>query len=359
MMNNPFYTSANHGEFEYLELGDFALDGGGVIRDAKLAYATTGRLNAARDNAILIPHMYSGSSQHMRSIFVGPERAIDPEKYFVIFPNQFGNGLSSSPHNSDGAQYGPVFPEISIGDDVRAQHVLVREKLGIDRLELVLGWSMGAQQTYEWAVQYPKMVKRAAPIAGTARTTPHNLLFTRVAADAIRFDPAWSDGLYAEPHAVSAGLKRHAHVFALLGASAQLYKEEGWRDIGFASLEDFMSGFWEKWFQPMDPNNLLCMLSKWQRADIGSHAGGNLASALGRIVAKTYVIAFEEDMFMTVRDCEAEQRLIAGSELRVLPSLWGHFTPLVPLPANLDPINRTLRELLAVSVDETTSAIAA
>jgi len=310
-MHNDFYSQQNHGPFEIFDLGDFKLENGGLIPDCNLAFSTAGKLNAEKDNAILLPHMYSGSSKHMLDVLVGEDLALDPRKYFIILPNQLGNGLSSSPHNTPAPFAGPNFPELTIGDDVRAQHKLVVEKYGIEHLDLVLGWSMGAQQTYEWCVRYPSMVKRAAPIAGTAKTTPHDILYTQVVAEAITSDPAWDKGLYTDPHA---------------------------------------SGFWEPWFASMDPNNLLCMLSKWRRGDVSLSGGGTLAKALAKIEAKVAVIAFEEDMFIPVRDCRAEQRLISDSELIVLPSLWGHFTPLVPIPTNRDPLNKALTKLLATEV---------
>ena len=86
------------------------------------------------------------------------------------------------------------FPHVRIGDDVVAQQKLLREKFGIERLALVVGGSMGAQQTYEWAVRFPDKVKRAAPIAGTAHNTPHDFLFTETLVEAITSDPGWNRG---------------------------------------------------------------------------------------------------------------------------------------------------------------------
>ena len=347
MIKNEFYSHEVHGDYELFPLGDFELEEGGKLRDCKIAYTTVGKLNAKRDNAILFPHMYSGSSMHMKAFYVSPDLALDPTKYFIILPNMIGAGLSSSPHNYPPPFNQAAFPRTTIGDDVRAQHRLITEKFGIEVLQLVLGWSMGAEQTYEWAVRYPEMVKRIAPIAGTAKCTPHDLLFTNVAADAIKSDPAWNNGYYTEPHAVHVGLRRHARVFAMMGVCTEFYKTEAWRAVGSSSLEDHLTGFWENWFLPMDPNDLLSLLSKWQRGDVSLHTGGNLKEALGRITAKTCVIAFEEDMFAPVRDCRAEQEMIRGSQLKVLPSLWGHFAMLGIVPEEKKQLDDTLRRLLA------------
>ena len=113
----------------------------------------------------LFPSWYSGSSKILERAYVGAGRTLDPDKYFIILVNQIGDGLSSSPSNAAPPFDAARFPRVSIVDDVRAQHRLVTEALGIERLALVLGGSMGAQQTYEWAVRFPDAVKRAAPIA--------------------------------------------------------------------------------------------------------------------------------------------------------------------------------------------------
>lgn len=165
---NTYYTQENHGPFQLIDIGRLELEEGGVLSHCELAVATHGQLNAAKDNAILVPTWYSGTSKIMEQVYIGPGRALDPSRYFIVVVNQIGNGLSVSPHNNTGDLGGPNFPKVRIGDDVRAQHRLLTEHFGIRRLALVVGGSMGAQQTYEWAVRYPDMVERAAPIAGTA-----------------------------------------------------------------------------------------------------------------------------------------------------------------------------------------------
>lgn len=347
MTNNEHYGEAVQGVTSKFELGDYPLQEGATLRNAWISYRTHGKLNAAKDNAILFPHMYSGSHKDME-FYVQSGWACDPDKYFIILPGQFGNGVSSSPSNTPPPYDRGAFPHVQIEDDVIAQHRLVTEEFGISELQLVTGWSMGAQQTYEWAIRFPDMVKRAAPIAGTARCTPHDQLFIQCHMDQITSDPAFNDGFYDEPHACHVGLRRHARVWGVMGCCTEFYKTEAWRDCGFSSKEDYVSGYYENWFLPMDPNNLLTMARKWQHGDSSRNTGGDLAAALRRIKAKTFVIPFEDDMFFPVSDTEAEQRLIPGSELRVIPSLWGHFAMLSMDPADHKKIDAVLQELLAV-----------
>lgn len=146
-MNN-YYSQQNHGPFELIGIGDLQLEEGGTLPDCRLAVSLHGQLNAAKDNAILVPTWYSGTSKVMEQVYIGAGRALDPDKYFIICVNQIGGGLSTSPSNSNG----PDFPQIRIGDDVRAQYRLLTEHFGLTSLALVVGGSMGAQQTYEWAV---------------------------------------------------------------------------------------------------------------------------------------------------------------------------------------------------------------
>ncbi|MGD0472950.1 MAG: alpha/beta fold hydrolase [Candidatus Velthaea sp.] len=350
MVDNPFYSQENHGPFEIANIGDLALEDGGTIPDCKLAYVTFGKLNAAKDNAILVPTWYSGTSKIMEQVYIGKGRALDPDKYFIVVVNQIGDGLSSSPHNTPAPHGMSQFPHVRIGDDVCAQHKLLTEMLGITQLALVTGGSMGAQQTYEWAVRYPDMVKRAAPIAGTARNTEHDFIFTQTLNEAIQSDPGWNGGEYRSNAEVADGLRRQAHLWTVMGWSTEFFRRQQYKPLGFGTADAFVTGFMEPYFTAMDPNDLLCMGWKWQRGDVSRNTGGDLRAALGRIKAKTFVMPIDEDMFFPPRDCEAEQKLIPGSELRVLRSLGGHLA-LFGIDAEFTAqIDRILGELLASPV---------
>ncbi|MGE3290719.1 MAG: alpha/beta fold hydrolase [Geminicoccaceae bacterium] len=350
MPANDYYSEARHGPHEVFELGDFALESGITLPDARLAYKTHGTLNAARDNVVLFPHMWSGTPKAME-IYIGEDRPLNPKKYFIILPGQFANGFSSSPSNTPPPFDRGAFPHVTIGDDVRAQHRLVTERFGIERLELVLGWSMGAEQTYEWAVRFPDMVKRALPFAGTAKTTPHDYIFVRSHEDALKSDPAWQGGFYQHQSDVHVGLRRHAQIWSVMGLCQDFYNKEAWREVGFTSLEDFLHRFWEAYFLPMDPNNLIWMGWKWRHGDVSLHTGGDLAAALARIKAKTYVVPFSRDMFFPPADCEAEQKLIPNSKFRVVDSLWAHFAMFCMTASDREQIDACIRDLLNEAVD--------
>ena len=323
-MTNEYYSEEVHGKHEAFDLGNFSLEMGETLRGGKLLYKTHGKLNAQKNNVILFAHMWSGTSSSMEG-FIGKGRPLDPDKYFIILPGMLGNGMSSSPSNTAPPHDRGAFPNVTIGDDVVAQHRLLTEHFGITQIELVLGWSMGAQQTYEWAVRFPDMVKRAAPFAGTAKVTPHNALWVASHEDALKSDPNYSNGFYNNASDCHVGLRRHSRLWGVMGLCQEFYQQETWRSLGFSSLKDFQTGFWDNYFLPMDPNNLICMGWKWRHGDVSKHTNGNLKEALARIKAKMYVITFSNDMSFPPEHSQAEQALIPNSEFYVIDTLWAHF----------------------------------
>ena len=347
MINNPYYGQEGHGPYEMIDIGKFDLEEGGSIPSLKLAVATHGKLNAAKDNAILFTTWYSGTNKLLEQVYTGKGHALDPDKYFIIIVNQIGNGVSTSAHNTD---IPGGFPKVRIGDDVRAQHKLLTEKFGITSLALVVGGSMGAQQTYEWAVRYPDMVKRAAPIAGTAKNTDHDFLFTDTLIEAITTDPGFNGGNYKSSEEVKAGLLRHAKMWAVMGWSTEFFVQGRHKAIGFATMDEFINNFMMGYFAPMDPNALLTMAWKWQRGDVSRNTNGDLRAALGRIKAKTFVMPMSSDMFFPPADCQAEWRLIPDAEFRPIQTIDGHLALFGADPNAIEQLDKHLNDLLAIKV---------
>jgi homoserine O-acetyltransferase/O-succinyltransferase len=333
-------------DYEIFELGDFELQMGATLRSAKLAYKTYGSLNADKSNVIVYPTWYSG--QHYDNEWlIGEGMALDPKKYFIIIPNMFGNGLSSSPSNTPQPYNQARFPKVTFYDNIRAQHRLVTEKFEIETIALVVGWSMGAGQTYQWAVSYPEMVERILPFCGSAKTSLHNIVFLEGVKAALQADAAWKGGWYNKPP--TTGLRAVGRVYAGWGLSQAYYREKVYLQQGYSSLEDFLVEFWEGFFLKKDANNLLAMLWTWQNGNIGNSPGfeGNFEKALNAIRAKAVVMPAEMDLYFPPEDNEYEVKLMPDAEFRVIKSVWGHFAGGGVNPVDTQFIDEALKELLS------------
>lgn len=333
-------------DYEVFDLGDYTLQCGKTLRDAKLAYKTYGTLNDDKSNAIVYPTWYSG--QHVDNEWlIGEGMGLDPQKYFIVVPNMLGNGLSTSPSNTPPPYNGPRFPDVTVYDNVRAQHRLVTEHLGITTLELVTGWSMGAGQTFQWAVSHPEMVKRIVPFCGSARTSEHNIVFLEGDKAALTADAAFNEGWYDEQP--NKGLRAMARVYAGWGFSQAFYWDQVYKEMGFTSLDDFLIGFWEGFFLVKDANNLLTMLWTWKHGDVGRTPGfeGDTVKALRSITARALVMPAEKDLYFPPEDEEWEVSHMPNAQLRVIPGVWGHFAGGGANPVDTKFIDDGIKEILA------------
>jgi homoserine O-acetyltransferase/O-succinyltransferase len=306
-----------------LTLQNFSLQCGAVLPTVKLAYQCYGELNCDRTNVILYPTSY-GAQHSDLDWLIGRDRILNPEKYCVVIVNMLGNGLSTSPSNTEGwgvAEQGHWFTH---WDNVRLQARLVLEHLRIESVALVYGWSMGAQQAYHWGALYPSRVERIAALCGTARTTEHNKIFLQSLRLALTSDPAWN-GLQFEG-LPERGLQTFARIYASWAASPAFYRERLYLPLGYVSLEDYMQRGWEAGYRRRDAQNLIAMLDTWLHCDVSDNPAYSLdyPAALAAIRAKTLVMPSETDLYFTPEDCCSEACLIKGARFLPIPSIWGH-----------------------------------
>ena len=332
-------------DYEVLEVPNVQLQRGGLLPMARLAYKTLGTLSPARDNAVLVPTWYTGTHNDIETFMVGEGRALDPRKYFIVMTNLLGNGLSSSPSNSPPPNERGRFPKVTIHDNVRLQQILLTQKLGLARIRLVTGWSMGACQTFEWAAQFPDMLRAACPIAGSARTASFNKVFLLALQRALELDPVFSAGFYERPPVD--GLKAFAAIYAGWGTSEPFYRTEVYRAFGARDYLEHVAYFWEPFFVRCDANNLLAQLWTWLHCDISNNPAysGNFEAALGGIKARTIVAPVDNDRYFPPADSEYEAQHIPGAKCRVISSIWGHMAPMNP--RDIPAIDGILHELLA------------
>ena len=243
-------------------LGDWKLQSGEVLKDAVLAWRSWGRLADDHSNMILYATSY-GATHDDFEWMIGAGRGLDPDRWFILVPDQFGNGVSTSPSTySHPARY----PHVTIFDNVRAQHRLITELFGVKRLALAAGWSMGGQQAFHWGGLYPQMVARIAPICSSARVSVHNYVFLEGVRACLTTDPNWrGDHFTAKPET---GLRAMGRVYAGWALSQAFYRQRLYQSAGYETLEDYLVRSWEENFLRRDANNLLAQLWTWQHADI-------------------------------------------------------------------------------------------
>ncbi len=333
-------------DHETFNAGDVPLQCGITLRDAKLAYKTHGKLNADKSNVVLFPTRFSGRHGD-NEYLIGEDKALDPRKYFIVVPNLFGNGVSSSPSNTPQPLNAGRFPGVTIYDNVMVQRRMLQSVFGVDRLALALGWSMGALQAFQWAALWPDKVERILSLCGSARCSPHNYVFLDGVRVALTADAAFAGGFYSEPPAV--GLRAMGRVWAASGLSQTFYRRHMYREMGFATVEDFLVNWWEWLFQQRDANNLLALVWTWQHADLSANPvyNGDFEKALGAIEARAIVMPCSTDMYFPPEDNAYEVQRMKRAELRIIDSVWGHYAGGGRDRASVPLIDTAIRELLA------------
>ena len=326
---------------DYFDLGNFKLQSGSVLSNATLAYKTYGKLNSAKDNVVLLPTFYTGS--HIRNEgFFGSGRAIDPARHFIVSVNMFGNGISTSPSNTPAPQNGADFPSVTLFDNIRAQHHLLTNALGVRCIALVTGWSMAGCQAFQWGAQYPEMVDSILPFCASAKTAEHNWVFLEGVKAALQADAAFNQGNYQSPP--EKGLKAFGRIYAGWAFSQTFFRDKLYRHKGFESAEELLQD-WEQDHLSWDANDLLCKLSSWQMGDISQQSpyNGDFAKALASIKARTIVIACDNDLYFRPEDNAIEVEYIEHGELRIYQSPWGHC---VASPSNEPEFERYLDDTI-------------
>ena len=325
-MPNSNMSATENAGYDIFNLGPLTLQSGLTLPAAHLAYKTYGQLapgnGPGASNVILYPTSYGAQHSDIEWL-IGPGRILDPEKYFIIIPNQFGNGLSTSPSNLSEPLAGGHIPLVTHWDNVHAQDRLLREQFGITHLALVYGWSMGGQQALHWGAIFPDRVARICAVCTSARTSPHNNVFLAGMRAILTSDAAWQGGRFVERPLRS--LRAFSRNYASWAMSQSFYREQLWSNIGFASLEDFLIRAWEGNFLRRDAADLISMLDTWAASDISANPiyEGNLRRALGAITARSIIMPSLTDLYFTAIDSEIETAQMPNAEFRPIDSGLG------------------------------------
>lgn len=328
-------------------LGDFVLQSGIVLSDAFIGYQTFGSLNSRKDNVIVFPTWYTGTHDGVTP-YVGKDKALDPEKYFIVIPDMFTNGHSTSPSNASAPHRGLNFPLVTPFDNVIAQRRLLEEHFRVTSIELMAGFSMSGQQAYHWAALHSDLVKRACSICGSARTSPHNLAMLHAYKSTFEASPEWPDSSCSEwdPKILTIV----SSIGATMAMSQDWYRErkhlsDQVTDVAGA-IENLKSLF-ISWV----PSDLYAQTLTWMAADVSNNAtfNGDLAAALSAIKIPFLMMPCNTDLYFRVADNEAELPYISNGAIKVIESTSGHMAGLPGFNTDDDAfVNEHLLNLLGV-----------
>jgi homoserine O-acetyltransferase len=304
---------------------NFKTEGGVTLPEAHIIYGTYGHLNAAHDNAILLPSHYMANHQGYEWL-IGPGKALDTSKLFLVCTELFGNGHSSSPSNTPEPFHGPRFPVMNIRDNVEAVHQLLIEDLKIKHLRAVIGFSMGAQQAFQWAVSYPVFEDRVVATSGTAKTYPHGIVRLEGQIAALTADDAFKNGDYTTPPVK--GIQAFSVVWAAWLFSQQWWNKELWKTNSAPgnTFEQTLEHYRTRFIPGADANNLILQMHTWEQNNVGNTKGfnGDVEAALRSIKVPFLYMPSETDMYFPITDAKYEQAFIPNVIFKPIPSLWGH-----------------------------------
>jgi homoserine O-acetyltransferase len=339
----------------------FAMYRGGVLRSGRIAYESWGKLNAARDNAILLftglsPSAHAAATRTNPSPgwwqrMIGPALAIDTSRYFVLCVNSIGSCFGSSgPASIDpatGERYRLDFPEVAVEDIARCGYETARA-LGIERLDVVMGASLGGSVVAAFAALFPTGARRLISISGSGAASPFAIALRSVQREAILRDPDWQGGHYAPEHPPRNGMRLARKLGTITYRSATEWRQRFGREplagnalraSPFAprfAVEGYLEAQAERFVRVYDPNCYLYLSRAMDRFDLAEHGGSYQAALSGSQAERVLVIGVESDLLYPIHEqaALAEAFELAGvpTQFTRMPSLEGHDAFLVDIP---------------------------
>lgn len=329
-------------------LGEFTFEHGGVIRDLRMSYVTHGTLNPDKSNAVLLLHG-GGANHHLFDHLIGPGRAFDTDRNFIVVPDTLGNTQTGFEHSSSptGSGLKMRFPAYNARDMVRAEYRLVTEALGVSHLLAVGGISMGAMKSVQFAVSYPDFMDGLLPISGGAASGTQRFFRARQMLSILEHCAGWNGGHYDENPSACA-----ANAIAVL--IPYFYSREWWeQNIDTPdAYERWRIGWGDYYLDIQDARDLYYLVKSFGLGWIGNTPGFNddTGAALRSIRARTLFIYSPHDQFFLPKHIEFQLNAIPNARALSVDSVAGHL-----ICCNGDPqathiiseaIKRFLQELL-------------
>ena len=324
--------------------GDLKLESGEAIKDFSISYVTHGTLNAQKSNAILMVTAISGN-HHRLDFMIGPGKALDTNKYFIICTDAIANGLTTSPSNSK-RQARLAFPKFLIRDMVESQYRLLKEKLGIDHLVAVIGPSMGGMQTLQWGVSHPEFMDALVAIVPLTRTPAWNVAVLEASRKAIMDDPAWKNGNYETPP--EKGIRLWRDIVSLLAArTPDMYSAQFKNGL---DVLPWMEQQETAALKAFDANDWIYQTLAYQQHDVGTTPGfgGDTAKALASVKAKTLILTGTKDLLNPeFEPIEMGKNIPNVTMTTISPgSVTGHASAAGLFPADVEFLNREVGAFL-------------
>src|SRR6201993_2240067 len=329
--------------------GDLKLESGEVIKDFSISYVTHGTLNEKKSNAILMVTAIGGN-HHRIDFMIGPGKALDPEKYFIICTDAIGNGLTTSPSNSK-ARPRMAFPKFIIRDMVESQYRLLKEKFGIDHVVAVIGPSMGGMQTLQWGVSHPDFMDALVAMVPLAKTPAWSVAVVEASRKAIMNDPAWKDGNYDSPP--EKGVRLWRDILNLLSArTPDMYSAQFKNGI---DALPWMGAPETAALEAFDGNDWIYQTWAYDRHDVGTTPGfnGDTAKALASIKAKTLILMGTKDLLNPEIEPTEMGKNIPGVTMMTISAgpVTGHASAGGFFPADVEFLNRESGRFLDAVTD--------
>jgi homoserine O-acetyltransferase len=318
--------------------GDLKLESGEAIKDFSISYVTHGKLNEKKSNAILMVTAISGN-HHRIDFMIGPGKALDPDKYFIVCTDAIANGLTTSPSNSK-TQPRMSFPKFGIRDMVESQYRLMKEKFGIDHVVAVIGPSMGGMQALQWGVSHPDYMDALVAMVPLAKTPGWSVAVVEASRKAIMNDPAWKDGNYEAPP--EKGVRLWRDILNLLAARTP--------DMYSAQFKNGMDAL--PWMEAQetavmkafDANDWIYQTWAYERHDVGATPGfgGDTAKAMAAIKAKTLILTGTKDLLNPeFEPTEMGKNIVGVKMMTISPgTVTGHASAGGAIPADVEFLNR-------------------
>ena len=333
----------------------FVLEAGGVLPEVTVAYETWGLLSDARDNAVLVCHALTGDSHAAGDMgpahksdgwwndLIGPGKALDTDRYFIVCANVLGGCQGTTgPASTDpetGLPYGPTFPQVTIRDIVRTQHMLM-EDLGLPFWLSVVGGSMGGMQVLEWGAMYPELVKSLVPIATTAAASPQQIGWSAVERLAIVQDPKWRDGWYYDADDGDGpwqGLALAREISQITYRTTEVFDDRFGREPYDArdelsawsryQVESYLDHHGQKLVRRFDANSFLVLSKAMDLHDVGRGRGG-IDAVLGRLRVPVLTASITSDvLYPPYQQARIHEAIEAGGgdcEYHIVESPQGH-----------------------------------